>query len=212
MYRTGDVVRWRADGVVQFVGRVDDQVKIPWVPDRAGRNETVLVASVGVGQAAVVVREDQPGDKRLVGYVVGAGQQRPDPQQLRRDAAQRLPDYMVPAAIVVLDRLPLTPNGKLDRRALPPPDYRVFSTGCTPRTPQEEIMAGLLADTLGLDSVGTDDNFFDLGGHSLLATRLINRIRTLLGAEIGIRDLFAAPTVAAWPGCSTRRVRLSAPC
>ncbi len=196
MYRTGDLARWRADGELDFLGRADDQVKIRGFRIEPGEIEGVLARLPGIAQANVIAREDQPGHKQLVGYVVAqTDAAAPDPVTLRRSLAAQLPDYMVPSAIMVLDRLPLTPNGKLDWRALPVPDFTQQS-GRTPRTPQEEIMAGLFGQVLRLDWVGIDDSFFDLGGHSLLGTVLISLIRAKLGVEIPLRSLFETPTVA----------------
>ncbi|MGB8842756.1 MAG: thioesterase domain-containing protein, partial [Aliidongia sp.] len=147
-----------------------------------------------VGQASVIAREDRPSQKQLVGYVVAEPGQSPDPADLRQALAAILPDYMVPAAIMVLGRLPLTPNGKLDRKALPAPDFIPMLLRA-PRTTEEEILAGLFAEVLGLDTVSIDANFFDLGGHSLLATRLISRIRGRFDIELPLRTLFEAPSV-----------------
>jgi glyine---[glycyl-carrier protein] ligase len=197
MYRTGDLARWRADGVLDFLGRADAQVKLRGVRIEPGEIEAALLRHTGVAQAAVIAREDVPGHKRLVAYVVASADPSPDPAALRAHLAASLPDYMVPSAFVALDKLPLTPNGKLDRKALPAPEMTPALARRLPRTPQEELLCALFAEALGLERIGIDDNFFALGGHSLLATRLIGRIRATLGVEIAIRTLFEAPSVRA---------------
>ncbi|HEX2316109.1 MAG TPA: amino acid adenylation domain-containing protein [Thermomonospora sp.] len=195
MYRTGDLVRRRPDGNLDFLGRTDDQVKIRGYRVELGEIEAVLDEHPQVAHAAVVADSSGPGGvKRLVGYVVRDGGDGTD--DLRAFLKERLPGYMVPAALVVVDRLPLTVNGKLDVRALPAPAVTARAASRPPATPQEEALCGLFAELLGVDGVGVDDDFFDLGGHSLLATRLISRARAVLGAELAIRDLFEAPTVA----------------
>jgi len=198
MYRTGDLARWNA-GQLEYLGRVDDQVKVRGFRIELGEIEAVLAGLDGVGQAAVTVREDQPGDKRLAGYVVPAAGAVLDPARLREACGRLLPGYMVPAVIMVLDALPLSANGKLDRRALPAPEYAT-TTSRAPETPQEQALCEVFAQVLGLDRVGVEDSFFDLGGHSLLATRLVSRIRVALGVELPVRAVFEHPTAASLAG------------
>ncbi|ORB98712.1 non-ribosomal peptide synthetase, partial [Mycobacterium kansasii] len=204
MYRTGDVVRWGGDGQLQYVGRVDEQVKIRGYRVEPGEVAAALLQVEGVQQAVVVVREDRPGDRRLVGYVTGAV----DGVAVRARVASRLPHFMVPAVVVVVQGLPLTVNGKLDTRALPAPSYGQVERYRAPATPVEAVLAGIYAQVLGLDQVGVDDSFFDLGGDSLLAMRVIAALNDALDVGLSVRALFEAPTVAglaSWVGGAARR-------
>ncbi|MGW7416489.1 amino acid adenylation domain-containing protein, partial [Streptomyces sp. NPDC054863] len=202
MYRTGDLARWNADGQLEYLGRTDDQVKVRGFRIELGEVEAALTAHPAVGQAAVVVREDQPGDKRLVGYVVAAGgvASQVDGSALRAHVAGLLPDHMVPSAVVFLDALPFTVNRKLDRKALPAPDYGTGAGGRGPVGAEEEILCAVFAEVLDLPSVAVDAHFFELGGHSLLATRLVSRIRSVFGVEVPIRAVFETPTPRALVG------------
>ena len=192
MYRTGDLVCWGADGQLRYLGRADEQVKIRGYRIELGEVQAALAGLDGVEQAVVIAREDRPGDKRLVGYVTGTA----EPAEVRAALAERLPAYMVPAAVVVLDVLPLTVNGKLDTRALPAPEYQEGDRYRAPASAVEEILAGIYAQVLGLERVGVDDSFFDLGGDSLSAMRVIAAINTGLDSGLAVRTVFDAPTVA----------------
>jgi amino acid adenylation domain-containing protein len=192
MYRTGDLVRWGADGQLQHLGRADEQVKVRGYRIELGEIQAALAGLDGVEQAVVIAREDGPGEKRLVAYITGSA----EPAETCAQLAELMPDYMVPAAVVVLDALPLTSNGKLDRRALPAPESQDVDRYRAPAGAVEEILAGIYAEVLGLDRVGVDDSFFDLGGDSLLAMRLSAAINTSLAADVSVPTVFDAPTVA----------------
>ncbi|GID33102.1 non-ribosomal peptide synthetase [Paractinoplanes brasiliensis] len=213
MYRTGDLARLTPDGLLEYVSRSDDQVKLRGHRIELGEIETALADAPGVLRAAVIGREDRPGDKRIVAYVVPRDGSDLDEASLRRHLAASLPDYMLPSAFVAMDVLPLTHNGKLDRRALPAPVHHAPVTGRGPRSPQEEILCDLFADILHRPAAGIDDDFFALGGHSLLATRLVGRIRSMFGVEVAVRQVFETPTVAGLAqslgdaGASRERVR-----
>ncbi|WP_156426730.1 amino acid adenylation domain-containing protein, partial [Mycobacterium sp. IS-3022] len=195
MYRSGDLVCWRADGQLQYLGRADEQVKIRGYRVELGEIQSALAALDGVEQAVVIAREDRPGDKRLVGYVTETVSGSVDPAGLRGALAERLPAYMVPAAVVMLDALPLTVNGKLDTRALPAPDYHNPLQYRAPADAVEEILAGIYAQVLGLERVGVDDSFFDLGGDSILSMQVVARARAA-GLQCRPRDIFVEQTVA----------------
>ncbi|STZ74089.1 D-alanine--poly(phosphoribitol) ligase, subunit 1 [Mycolicibacterium fortuitum] len=192
MYRTGDLVRWRADGQLDYLGRADEQVKIRGYRIELGEIQSALAALEGVDQAAVIAREDTPGEKRLVGYITGTA----DPIEARTALAERLPGYMVPAAVVALSALPVTVNGKLDARALPAPDFQDAVHYRAPVGPDEEILAGIFARVLGVERVGADDSFFDLGGDSVSTMRLVSAINAALGTELSVRTVFEAPTIS----------------
>ncbi|MER5733124.1 amino acid adenylation domain-containing protein, partial [Streptomyces sp. NPDC002138] len=197
MYRTGDLTRRLPDGAIEFLGRLDDQVKIRGFRIELGEVEAALAALAPVAAAAAVVREDRPGDRQLVGYLVPMPGAEIDQAALRGELAKTLPGYMVPSALVALEALPLTAHNKLDRRALPAPPLQE-GAGRPARDAREAALCRIFAEVLGAErEPGIDDSFFDLGGHSLLAMRLVAVVRAELGAEVGVRDVFEAPTVAA---------------
>ncbi|GLU48919.1 amino acid adenylation domain-containing protein [Nocardiopsis ansamitocini] len=193
MYRTGDLASWRADGSLDFLGRSDHQVKIRGFRIELGEIEAALTEHPDVAQAVVVAREDATGRPRLLGYAVAHTGTAPDPVRLRQDLARTLPEYMVPAAITLLDRFPLTANRKVDRAALPEPDLAVFSGRHRPRTAVETTLCAAFADVLGLPDAGVDTDFFALGGDSILAIQLGNRLRAR-GLAITVQDVFAHKT------------------
>lgn len=198
LYRTGDLARWREDGRLEYLGRIDHQVKIRGFRIELGEIESSLRALAGVREAIVIAREDRPGDKRLVAYLVGDSGA-VSIQDMRDALKQRLPEYMIPAAFVWLPEMPLTPNGKIDRKALPAPDHQPtrHESFVAPRNPVEEQVAAIWCEVLHLKEVSIEDNFFHLGGHSLLAIQVTSRIRELLKVELPIFAVFTAPTVAA---------------
>lgn len=199
MYRSGDLVRPRADGGLEYLGRGDDQIKLRGFRIEQGEVEAALQRDPAVGKAQVLVREDQPGDRRLVAYLVPAedGGQVPSPSRLRDEALRSLPAYMVPSAFVAMERFPLTTNGKLDRRALPAPTRRhsVDAALVPPAAGTESAVAAVWREVLGVEEVGATDDFFQIGGDSLSMVRVISRLRTVLGAELPVRTLFRARTV-----------------
>lgn len=198
LYRTGDLVRYLPNGQIEFLGRVDHQVKLRGFRIELGEIEAILKRLDGIKEAVVIVREDQPGNRLLVGYLVASSSNPPAGSMLKAYLKSQLPDYMVPSAFVYLDQLPLTPNAKINRRALPAPDWSQWSeeTLVAPRTPMEELVASIYGRILNIDRVAATANFFELGGHSLVATQVISRIREILKIELPLRDLFEAPTVA----------------
>ncbi|HSU83145.1 MAG TPA: phosphopantetheine-binding protein, partial [Thermoanaerobaculia bacterium] len=195
MYRTGDLVRHLPDGRLEYIGRADHQVKVRGHRVELGEIAAGLERHPTVGRAVAVLREDTPGDQRLVAYFTG--EETVADSELRSFLRAELPDAMVPSAFVRLDRLPLSAHGKVDRASLPPPDAALERDYLPPRTPLERTLAGIWAELLRLEQVGVQDNFFELGGHSLLALQLIARIRQATGVETPVRALFESPTVAA---------------
>ena len=198
-YRTGDLAKLREDGMIEFIGRIDHQVKLRGFRIELGEIEAALQQQPGIRQAIAIVREDHPGDKRLVAYLLTQGDP-PASETLRIALKEKLPDYMVPATFIFLDAFPLLPSGKIDRRVLPIPDNtpnRQDHTLVAPRTPVEEILASIWTNVLNLQQISIDDNFFELGGHSLLVMQVISRLRQSLHVEVPNRSLFEMPTIAA---------------
>ncbi|MBD2562853.1 MULTISPECIES: amino acid adenylation domain-containing protein [Nostoc] len=198
LYKTGDLARYLPDGNIEYLGRIDNQVKIRGFRIELGEIEELLNQHEDVQAGCVIARKDNPGDKRLVAYVVGHKQHPATISQLRSFLSSQLPQYMIPHAFVMLESLPLTPNGKVDRRALRAPDSRegLEISFVAPRSPIEEILAQIWTQALKVDQVGIYDNFFELGGHSLLATQLVSRIRNIFKVELPLREFFARTTVA----------------
>ncbi|MGH7829760.1 MAG: phosphopantetheine-binding protein, partial [Candidatus Binatia bacterium] len=199
VYKTGDLARYLPDGNIEFLGRIDHQVKIRGFRIELGEVEAALARHPAVGETVVLAREDTPGEKRLVAYVVPNPDLSPSTSELRSVLKEKLPEYMVPSAFVLLQSLPLTPNGKVDRKALPAPDQsrpEQETPFVPPRSWEQKTIAEIWAQVLKVHQVGSQDNFFDLGGHSLLATQIVSRIREAFAVELPLRSLFEAPTVS----------------
>jgi acyl carrier protein len=199
LYRTGDLVRYRADGNLEFLGRIDHQVKVRGFRIELGEIEAVLEQHPDVQSTAVLAREDTPGDKRLVGYVVSKPDRELEINDLRSALRARLPEYMTPMHWVILEQMPLTPSNKIDRKALPAPDISRDTLAreyVAPRNATEEKLCAIAMELLNLDKVGVHDSFFELGGHSLLATQFVSRVRSSFDVELSLRTLFGKPTVA----------------
>jgi acyl carrier protein len=198
LYRTGDHVRFLPDLGLEYLGRLDQQVKVRGFRIEPGEIETVLLRHASVAEAVVVAREAAAGDLRLVAYVAGRGGVVAPAAELRALLREGLPEHMIPSAFVMLESLPLTPNGKVDRRARPAPERlrpELGETYVAPRTAVEEVLAGIWSEVLGVERIGVEDNFFDLGGHSLLATQVVARVRDAFEVELPLRHLFEEPTV-----------------
>ncbi|MCA1693924.1 MAG: non-ribosomal peptide synthetase, partial [Actinobacteria bacterium] len=202
MYQTGDLVRWRTDGQIEYLGRTDDQVKIRGFRIEPGEIETTLRQHPHITDAVVVAHEHHDGHKRLVAYLLHATTTPPTTTTLRNALKQTLPDYMIPATFIPLDHLPLTPNGKVDRRALPTPDFTHGTTTdyIPPRNETERALTEIWTDVLGIERIGINDNFFELGGDSILSIQVISRVRMAFGVEVSVRSLFTNPTVAGLAG------------
>jgi amino acid adenylation domain-containing protein len=198
LYRTGDLVRWRESGTLEFLGRIDQQVKLRGFRIELGEIEAVLDSHHDVSGAVAIVREDSPGDQRLVAYVVPAGERTVDSEQLRRLCKTRLPPFMVPSAFVALDAFPVTANGKLDRSGLPAPDGSrpaLERTYAAPETPVEQSLTSIWSEILGVERIGLDDDFFDLGGHSLLAVKMLSRVQASFDIDLFLHSVFEHSTV-----------------
>ncbi|WP_236721488.1 amino acid adenylation domain-containing protein [Trichormus sp. NMC-1] len=200
LYKTGDLARYLENGDIEYLGRIDNQVKIRGFRIELGEIESVLNQHSNLREAKVICREDIPGDKRLVAYIIPTSNKNSPSaisEQIREYLKQKLPNYMVPSAFVVLETFPLTPNGKIDHRALPAVDFTFAKSNYTaPRTPTEEILSNIWSQVLKVDNIGIEDNFFELGGHSLIATQVISLIRQTFNLELPLRLLFETPTIA----------------
>ena len=199
LYKTGDLVRYRKDGTLEFLGRVDDQVKIRGYRIELGEIETTLAGHPGVQSCTVLAREDTPGNKRLVAYLVARESESVDAEKLKKFLKQRLPDFIVPAYFVFLDSLPITQNGKIDRKALPAPSYKdtlAAEEFVAPRTETEKKLAAIWMDLLKVERIGIHDDFFDLGGDSLLAIRVMLQIREVFGVVLSMHTFCPSATIS----------------
>jgi acyl carrier protein len=207
LYKSGDLVRYLQDGSIEFLGRIDHQVKIRGFRIESGEIEMVLGQHPAVRKAVVIAREDVPGEKRLVAYVVASHESTPTFSELRSFLKEKLPDYMIPSAFVYPDALPITPHGKVDRRALPAPEQsrsELEAVYVAPQSEVERIIAEVWQQVLRIEQVGMHDNFFDLGGHSLLLIQIHNKFQELFKKEIPIADIFRYPTIKALAGHLTQ--------
>jgi acyl carrier protein len=198
LYKTGDLVRWLPEGDIEFLGRIDHQVKLRGFRIEPGEIEAGIARHAAVREAVVIAREDIPGDKRLIAYLITESPPADLVDELRALLRTMMPEHMVPAAFVLLDAFPLTPNGKLDRKALPAPDAAAYAARGyeAPLGAIETALAQIWCDVLKLERVGRHDHFFELGGHSLMAMQVVSRVRHKLMVELALRELFAAPTVS----------------
>jgi acyl carrier protein len=199
LYRTGDLVRYSSNGQIEFLNRIDHQVKIRGFRIELGEIEAVLAQHPDIREAVVVVREDAPGNKRLIGYLIGDNEELPTSNQIRLYLREKLPHYMIPDMFIFIDEFPLTPNKKVDRKALPIPDQiRQISESnyVEPRTPLEIELVNIWSDLLQSEQVGIHDNFFELGGHSLLITQVLTRLRRSSAIDLPLRSLFEYQTIA----------------
>ena len=198
LYRTGDLVRYLPDGNVEYLGRIDQQVKVRGFRIELGEVEAVLSKHEHIADQIVLAREDKPGDKRLVAYIVLDNSADLDTSEIKNFVRKELPEYMTPSAVVVLEKLPLTPNGKINRKALPAPEFsreELSAEFIAPRNPVEEKLTAIVGELLNIEKVGVLDNFFELGGHSLLATQFMSRIRESFEVELALMTLFEKPTI-----------------
>jgi acyl-coenzyme A synthetase/AMP-(fatty) acid ligase/acyl carrier protein len=199
LYKTGDLARYREDGILEYLGRVDNQVKVRGYRIELGEIEATLASDPRVKSCAVLVREDEPGNKQLVGYVVPREGQAPTTEDLQEFVKQKLPEYMAPSQFVFLDSIPLTTNGKVDRKALPAPTYGNVSEGkdfAAPQTETQKAIADIWSKLMKLERIGIHDDFFNFGGHSLMAMKMVSQIEERFGVSLPLADFLEEPTIA----------------